>query len=110
MTYEKFCQRVLEEGGKDSKLTRKTIRNTAIRLMLIFAEVSVALGYLVSCVLQPVAVITGIVTFMALTYVVFEYISEDNKIYTKWNTVSKFWWLGFILMVVAIVAMRLNFK
>lgn len=113
MTYEGFTQRVLEEGAKvnDSKLTRKTIRNTTIRLMIIFAELSIATGYLISCVLKPVAVFAGIVLFMTLTYVSLEYIAaSDNAMYTKWNKFSKFWWLGLILMIIAVLAIRLNLK
>ena len=113
MTYEGFTQRVLEEGVKanDTKITRKSIRNMTIRLMLIFAEVGIATGYLISCVLKPVAVFAGLVIFVALTYMSLEYIAaSDNTVYTKWNKFSKFWWLGLILMILAVLAIRLNLK
>lgn len=113
MTYEGFTQRVLEEGAKanDTKVTRKSIRNMTIRLMLIFAEVGIATGYLISCVLKPVAVFAGLVIFVALTYMSLEYIAvSDNTVYTKWNKFSKFWWLGLILMIIAVLAIRLNLK
>lgn len=109
MTYEKFCNKVLA-SGEDDKINRKSVRNTSIKLMILIGELSVAIGYLISCILSSFAVVGGIVIFVVLAFALFDYVSESKEIYIRWSKIAKLWWLGLILMIAAILAMRLFLK
>lgn len=106
MTYEKFCNRVLK-FGEDEKVDRKTARNTAIKLFVLIGELAITIGYLIGCVIQPLAIVGGLVLFVVTAVTLFDYISESKETYLRWVKVSKFWWLGFILMIAAVLAMRM---
>lgn len=107
MTYEKFCTKVLSNAGESSKLSRKNVQWTAVRLIAIYVELSMALGYLVGCVVSSLSIISGIVVFMLLLFTTFPYISETAENYDRWSKISKLWWLFLILMIAAIVVMKL---
>ena len=106
MTYEKFCNRVLK-FGEDEKADRKTARNMAIKLFVLIGELSVTLGYLIGCVMPALAIVGGLVLFVITAVTLFEYISESKETYLRWVKVSKLWWVGFILMIAAVLAMRM---
>lgn len=109
MTYEKFCSRVLALFNED-EITRKSVRNTAIRIILMIASLSVTLGYLVGCVKSSLSMIAGVVLFLLLLFTVFEYISEVKEVYLRWSKISKFWWLLTILSIGAILLMKLYLR
>ena len=68
MTYEKFCTKVLSNAGESSKLSRKNVQWTAVRLIAIYVELSIALGYLVGCVVSSLSIISGIVVYAFAVY------------------------------------------
>jgi uncharacterized oligopeptide transporter (OPT) family protein len=94
----------------NEEVTRKSVRNTAIRIIVMIASLSLTCGYLVGCVKSWLSVISGIAIFLVLLFTVFEYISETKEVYLRWSKISKFCWVAVILTVVAILIMKLYLR
>lgn len=103
MTYQKVKEELVD---KRKVVTAKELKKFAVNMFLMVMGTAICISIPVMCILGTTVALIATVGCMFVYLQMFDFVCEEENAFKKWNKLSKFWVVPFILTVGVVIALK----